>query len=141
MPYGDGSKEEIEQRQQAARTHGAYAFRDRGEAALEQSGRTRLSELREIVKERAGLMQIMAEKTADSILLFEIVQSYVAKEVKDGKPLDKIPVLKSLPAFMNSMQRAISALINLMPREGDLLDANAVLQAVKDSKNDDETTD
>ena len=141
MPFGDGSKEEIEQRQQAARTHGAYAFRDRGEAALEQSGRTRLSELREIVKERAGLMQIMAEKTADSILLFEIVQSYVAKEVKDGKPLDKIPVLKSLPAFMNSMQRAISALINLMPREGDLLDANAVLQAVKDSKNDDETTD
>ena len=138
------SEAELKQRSEAAMkntTHGAYAFRDRGEAALEASGRTRLSELREIVKEREGLIQIMAEKTADSILLFEIVQSYVAGEVKAGKPLSEIPVLKSLPAFMNSMQRALSALISLMPRDGDLLDADVVLRAVKDGRNDNENTD
>jgi hypothetical protein len=138
------SEAEIEQRRQAGMkkaTHGAYAFRDRGEAALEAGGRTRLSELREIVKDRDGVLHLMQEKAADAVMIFEIVQSHVAGEAKSGRPLDRIPVLKSLPAFMNSMQRALSALIALMPREGDRLDADVILKAVKEGKNDNETTD
>jgi hypothetical protein len=53
------------------------------------------------------------------------VQSYVSEQVKLGKPLGEIPSVKVLPAFMNSMQRAIATLINLMP--DDRHEANAEL--------------
>ncbi len=118
MPYsksGEGSEAEIKQRQQAPVKHGAYAFRDRGEQALEPSGRTRLAELREKVQDRQGVLNLLEEKAADAVLLFEIVQSYVAGEVKQGVPLGNIPAIKVLPAFFNSMERALLALNSLMP--------------------------
>jgi hypothetical protein len=99
-------------------THGAYAFRDHGEQALEPAGRTRLAELREVVQDRQGLLSVMQEKCADGILLFELVQSYVASEVKKGVPLAEIDAMKSLPAFYNSMQRAMATLMSLMPANG-----------------------
>jgi hypothetical protein len=119
MPYGNGSEEEIEQRRNAAKKHGAYAFRDRGEQALEPTGRTRLAELREQVQDHDGLLSLMQEKAADSVLLFELLQSYVAEEVKNGAPLGEIAALNKLPAFFNSMQRALTGLIALMPASKD----------------------
>lgn len=100
---------------QKAVTHGAYAFQAHGEQALEPSGRSRLVELREVVQDKPGLLAVAQEKVADSILLFELVQSFVASEVKKGKPLGDIPVLKTLPAFANSMQRALAFLWSIMP--------------------------
>jgi hypothetical protein len=129
MPFGNGSKEEVEQRQQAALKHGAYAFRDRGEQALEPGGRTRLAELREQVQDRQGVIELAQEKCADSVLLFEIVQSYVAGEVKKGTPLVDIPALKVLPAFMNSMQRALATLLATMPK--DSAPASAELERIQ----------
>jgi hypothetical protein len=131
------SEAELEQRSlagQAHSTHGAYAFRDRGEDALVPNNRTRLAELREVVQNRQGVLELMQEKCADSILLFEIIQSHVAEEVKKGKSLDNIPSLKALPAFMNSMQRALRDLISLMPSNDGAIDADKVLQAVKHAK-------
>jgi hypothetical protein len=140
MPYGKLSDAEIEQRRQAGyskKTHGAYAFQDRGEAALEPTGRTRLMELREHVRSRDGVLDLLQQKAADSVLIFELVQSYVAEEVREGKPLDEIKALKALPAFMNSMQRALTSLISLMPDDKDLLNlSDAIIKAV----NNDQTT-
>jgi hypothetical protein len=135
------SDAEILQRSEAgmqSKRHGAYAFRDRGEAALEPSGRTRLAELREYVKDRGGVLELIQEKAADCVLIFEIVQSHVAREVKNGVPLDQIPALRSLPAFMNSMNRALTALITLMPKDGETLDAGMVLDAVRKGKDEEE---
>lgn len=128
----------IEQRRQAGRNskrHGADAFRMRGESALEPSGRTRLAELREQVQHRAGALALFQEKAADSVLLFELVQSYVADEVRAGKPLGEIPALTRLPAFMNSMQRALNILIGLMPDEPEYLDlGEAISRAVNNEQ-------
>jgi hypothetical protein len=118
--------------------HGAYAFRDHGEQALEPSGRTRLAELREIVQDKQGLLELMQEKAADSVLLFEIVQSYVAREVKNGVPLAEIPALKTLPAFANTMQRSLANLWAIMPGDGagtkaELIHIQEVVNAHKDA--------
>jgi hypothetical protein len=121
MTYKKSAKV-IEQRQSAAKTHGAYAFQARGEASLEPTGRTRLAELREQVQSREGVMDIMQQKAADSVLLFELVQSFVASEAKAGVPLDEIKALKALPAFLNTMQRALVSLISLMPDNTDVID-------------------
>ena len=80
------------------------------------------------------MIEIAQEKAADSVLLFEIVQSYVAGEVKKGVPLADIPALKVLPAFMNSMQRALTSLISIMPKDGTL--ANAELERIQKVIND-----
>jgi hypothetical protein len=97
--------------------HGAYSFRAHGESALSESGRSRLAELREQVQDRTGLLALMEEKAADAVLLFEIVQSYVAGQVKQGVPLGEIPALNRLPAFANSMQRALANLWAIMPND------------------------
>lgn len=111
-----------------AKKHGAYAFLRHGEKALVPRERSRRAELREIVQDRQGVLALMQEKAADSVLLFEIVQSYVAHEQHEGRPLGSIAVLRSLPAFMNSMQRALKALIDLMPEER--ANANAELERI-----------
>jgi hypothetical protein len=134
MPYGNGSEEEIRQRQQAARKHGVYAFRDNGEDALEPTGRTRLAELREQVQSREGVVDLMQQKAADSVLLFELLQSHVAKEAKAGVPLDEIKALKSLPAFLNSMQRALTSLIALMPDTRNTVDTITVLESLNEHR-------
>ncbi|RPH75944.1 hypothetical protein EHM76_00435 [bacterium] len=127
------STEELEQRQEAARTHGAYAFEKRGEQALDNTGRSRIAELREIVQNRQGVLSLMQEKAADAVLMFEIVQAHVAKEAKAGKSISDISALKQLPAFMNSMQRALSSLLSLMPDDKNALDiAGTITKAMEE---------
>ena len=126
----------LEQRQQAAVKHGVFAFRDRGERALDTTNRTRLAELREMVQERPGVLTIMQEKAADMVLIFEIVQSHVAAEIKSGKPLDTIPILAKLPAFANSMQRALTTLISFMPKDQGVMDITTMLRGDTDDKAD-----
>jgi hypothetical protein len=126
MP-ASGSKDvmsdaEMEQRQQAARSHGAYAFRDRGEQALEQPQRSRLEELKEQVQERDGVLQLLQERAANAVMVVEVITSHVAREVKLGVQLSDIPVLRALPAFMNTAQRALKDLIDLMPEDKDVMD-------------------
>jgi hypothetical protein len=133
MTYTKSSKV-IEQREQAARKHGAYAYQARGEAALEPTGRTRLVELREQVQSREGVIDIMRQKAADSVLLFELVQSFVAGEVKAGTQLDEIKALKSLPAFMNTMQRALASLLDVMPDDTDRGDITTILQGINNEE-------
>jgi hypothetical protein len=116
--------------------HGADAYKAHGEKALDHSGRTRLMELREQVENREGVLSLMQQKAADAVLLFELVQGYVAGEVKAGTPLGDIPALARLPAFMNSMQRALTTLITLMPKEDERIDLNELLRPYR--QDDDE---
>ncbi len=103
------------QRESAAVKHGAYAFRDRGEQALQPEGRSRLAELRDMMQDRDSIIEVLQSKAADSVLLFEIVQAHVAKGIQSGKSLTEIPGFKALPAFFNSMHRALTSLLSMMP--------------------------
>jgi len=130
------SKEEHKQRQQAARKHGAYAFQARGEAALDKPQRSRLQELKDQVQNRDGVLELMQERAANSVMVTELVMSHVAREVKQGKPLAQITILRALPAFMNTAQRALKDLIREMPEGEGISDVDTVLQAVRRDKED-----
>jgi hypothetical protein len=117
--------------------HGADAYMAHGEKALNPSGRTRLMELREQVENRDGVLALMQQKAADTVLLFELVQGYVAGEVKEGIPLGEIPALGRLPAFMNSMQRALTTLISLMPKEDEAIDIDELLRPYRQAADED----
>jgi len=123
MPYsGEGTEAELEQRQQAAKTHGAYAFERRGEVALNQTGRSRLQELKDQVKDREGVLVLMQERAANAVMMVELITSYIAKEHKEGKPLSRIKTLGSLPAFMNTAQRALKDLLTVLPDDDRMID-------------------
>lgn len=115
----DMSPAELRQRSlagQASSTHGAYAFRDNGEKALEPSKRSRLIELREITQDKSSILALMQEKAADGVLMYELFQSYFVKEVLEKKvPITDIPAIKYLPVFYNAMERALRDLLYLMP--------------------------
>ena len=128
---------EIDQRQQAAKSHGAYAFERRGEIALNQTGRSRLQELKDQVQDRQGVLALMQERAANAVMMVELITSYIAKEHKTGKPLSHIKPLGSLPAFMNTAQRALKDLITYMPENENALDAVRVLEDLKGNGQED----
>ena len=123
MPYsGEGTEAEIEQRQIASKTHGAYAFERRGEVALNKPGRSRLQELKDQVQNREGVLALMQERAANAVMMVELITSYVAKEHKEGKQLSRIGALGRLPAFMNTAQRALKDLLAVLPDDERVLD-------------------
>ena len=130
------SKEELTQREQASRKHGAYAMAAHGEKAMDTNQRSRLEELKETVQDRPGVIALMQERAANAVMLVEVLTSYVAKEHKQGTPLDKIPSLRALPAFMNTAQRALRDLLSVIPEDEGALDAARVLEAVKNGQID-----
>ena len=136
MPYGEGSDAELEQRQQAARKHGAYSFQDRGKAALEKPQRSRLQEIKDHVQDRDGTLELMKENAANAMMITEMVLSHISRQAKTGVQLEKIGGLRQLPAFMNTAQRALRDLMNLLPDNQDVLDATAVLEAMRDGQED-----
>lgn len=107
---------ELEQRKQAARTHGVYAVQAHGEKALEGADRSYLVELREKVQNREGVMDLAREQAAKAVLLAELLTSYVIEEHKAGVPLEEINALRALPAFYNSAQRALKNLLDETPK-------------------------
>ena len=107
-----------EHSRQAAKTHGAYSVQARGKAAM---NREQLSAHAVIIKQlsdRQGVIDALREHTASAILITKVVESYISGQTKAGCPLDSIPVLKVLPAFMNTASRAIALLLQYISDEG-----------------------
>jgi hypothetical protein len=138
MTYTKTAKS-IEQRKQASRkprVHGAYAYRDNGEAALEPKKRGRLAELTEIIQDKQGVYELLQDRAVKAVLICEILESHIAEQVKQGKKPVEIPALKQLPAFWNSAQRALFSLYNTTPDEQEYLGlAATIIQAVKGNDN------
>ena len=130
MPYGHGSEAEIEQRQAARRTHGVRAFEARGENALEKAKRSRLAELYEIVQTRPGVLGLLQDRCVNSIMMCEIIESYIVERKRAGMNIESIPILNRLPAYQNSAQRCIRALLHEMP--GDAAPVSAELTRIQE---------
>ncbi|MDP1715986.1 MAG: hypothetical protein Q8L41_14695 [Anaerolineales bacterium] len=108
--------QELEQRKQAARTHGAFAIMAHGEKALTEEQKPLLVELREKVQDREGVLELSRDLAAKSVLIAEILTSYIIEEAKAGVPLEEIAALNKLPAFYNSAQRALKNLLDETPK-------------------------
>ena len=119
-----------EQRAQASRKHGAYSTK----MTPEKAGQ--LAELEDALSTRPGVVAIQNEQTAKAVAVLNVAMSYAIQQHKDGKPLERIPIFKVLPAFMNSAQRALRQLHDMLPDDRDILDATSVLDAVKDEHKD-----
>jgi len=103
--------------QQASVTHGGYAFQARGAAALDQPRRSRLEELKEAVQTREGALDLMRERAANAVMMTELITAYASRQIKAGLPISDIPIIRALPAFYNTAQRALHDLMLFLPND------------------------
>lgn len=47
------------------------------------------------------------QRVARGLVILQVLERYVAKQVKDGIPLDECPILLRWPAFQNSVMRGL----------------------------------
>lgn len=106
------SDEQLEQRQQAARTHGAHSFEARGVEALTNEQRPIYTEIREQVQTRDGVLELLKEQTVKAVMMVELLTAYAVESQRAGVPLDDIKTFNRLPAFFNSAHRALKILLD-----------------------------
>jgi hypothetical protein len=123
----------VAQRQEAAKSHGVYASERRGPAALSIEQRGKYAELHDQLSTRQGAIDALREQATQAMLLALIAQSYVVTQHEAGKSLDDIVLLRSLPAFWNSANRALKTYLDVIPKDDKRLTLGEVItQAVKD---------
>jgi hypothetical protein len=97
--------------------HSVYRLRDQGPDSLSSEQRGKYAELTEQLSTRLGAINALREQAIQTMLLAEIAQSYCVSEYKTGKVLDDIQLLRSLPAFWNSANRALKTYLDVLPKE------------------------
>lgn len=126
------SPAEHEQRKRAARKHGIDAYQAHGESALDAPERSRLVELRDAVQTKRGIVDLMQERAASAVLVVELAESWVRKELEAGKPFDEIQLLRRLGTYQETARRALGDLLKASPDEPGARDITEYLQGSND---------
>jgi hypothetical protein len=116
------TEKELQQRQLAARRHGAYAFIARGAQALDTTDRSRLAELAEYVQTKPGVLGLLQERVVNAIMLCELLENHIVAEMEQGKAITDIAATKCLHHYLNSSQRLINTLIREMKNSEEKID-------------------
>jgi hypothetical protein len=124
------SQNELQQRQQAARKHGAFSKRMTPEKAAQ------LAELEDQLSTRPGLIEVQRDQTAKSVQIVNAIMGYVVQKYKSGIPLERINTLNRLPAYMNTAQRSLKQLYDMLPDSEDVLDAAAILKELQSEQSE-----
>jgi hypothetical protein len=126
------SDSERKQREEAPLKHGVYRLRDHGPSALDPEQRGKYAELQDQLSTRQGAIEALKEQATQAMLLAEIAQSYCVTQYKAGKCLDDIALLRALPAFWNSANRALKTYLDVLPKDDNRLDlGEAITKAVE----------
>jgi hypothetical protein len=122
----------LAQRQAAARKHGIYAFRDRGEDSLTVENIKSLHDLRELVKSQPGREELRKELTARVATICWMGFGELQKAGQAGH-LWTSPVVKRAATWVAELRR----LLDSFPDDSDVIDAEMVLETLeKEKKND-----
>lgn len=114
---------ELEQRRQAARTHGlrsAFAAGKADESALAPEQRSRLVELREIVQTRKGAIELLQERAVRCIAVCEWAEEWLREQVEALGPA-KAFSLGMMGRYFTAgaeARRSIVELLKVMPAYG-----------------------
>jgi hypothetical protein len=123
------TRAEIAQSRLAARKHGVYAMRDRGAEAMTAAQRSQYAELQEQLETRQGVIKVLREAAAQTVILAQVAQSYCVKRHKSGMPLGEIALLRALPAFWNSAGRALKVYLDILPDDREVLELSEHIKA------------
>ncbi len=106
-----------EHSRQAAKKHGAYGVQERGKAAMTDEQLSAHAVIMKQLSDRPGVIEAIRDHAASTLLITKVVEGYISSRIKTGSSLDDIPVLKILPAFMNTATRAVALLLEYTDEE------------------------
>ena len=117
--------------------HGAYSYARRGQSALDDTGRTLHAELSELVLTRPGVVELMQRRTVDACLIVSLLQNDVVSKTRAGVEPVNIGSLRMLAVYMNSAQRQLHDLYDVLPDEGrSKVTAAMVLDSIRAIRSD-----
>ena len=108
------SDEQLDQRQQAARKHGIFAFMDRGEEALEPVQRSRYIELREQLENHEGREDYRIELAVHIAMIWELAVAEMRKLTEEGKTIWTSNPVRFAGTYLNTLIR----LLDSFPKDG-----------------------
>ena len=129
---------EIAQRQNAARTHGIDAYERRGESALDDPQGKRLETLRLMAQTREGVVEMLKERAARAMLIAEMAEDWVQKELDRGVKFDEIGLLKRLGTYQETARRALMALFAALPNYSKAMDITDFMRGGGDDEDNEE---
>lgn len=119
---------EFTQYQEAAYKHGVEAYIRRGEIALRAENRSRLQEIKELTETKSGIVELLKERASRAVLIAEMAESWVQKEVEEGKRFDDIGLLRRLGTYQETARRALAELLRAIPDDKGILDITDILK-------------
>lgn len=104
--------------------HGLYAIEHRGEAALSETGRTRLQELRDQFMSEPGRVEYRQELAAHIALILELGWSHMREITENGGKLwDSAPIAR-MGTYLNTLAR----LLDSWPKDSKPQDITSILE-------------
>lgn len=113
---------QLQQRRKAHEVHGAYSYKEQGEAALDAPRRSMLADLKEQVRTRPELLEVLRDQVVDSIMVTRILKSHVVEQVQRGVPIENVPAMKALASYQNTALRGIALLLTELPKDDGVID-------------------
>jgi hypothetical protein len=114
------SEAEIEQRRQAGmagKSHGVYAFRDRGVDALTHDQRSRRAEILETLETPGGADLMLREQAADARMIVELAFAHLREKYTEERTPGRLkyeiwkdPIIARLGTFLAEARRTLTAL-------------------------------
>jgi len=95
--------------------HGIYALTRRGIEALSLNDRELTKELIDDLATPEGIDEAIVQRAALSLIVCRKIEAWVEQEISRGVDPNKIPILKSWPAYNNSAMRALKLVKDSMP--------------------------
>lgn len=99
-----------------AKKHGLHAFQERGEASLEPQQISRLAEIRQMVKDTPGRLELRNELTARMSMICELGFAHLAEEAKNGHDIWTSGVIKRLATYVAETRRLLDGYADEVPR-------------------------
>jgi hypothetical protein len=130
------TEKDLEQKRHAARTHGLYAFKARGEDALDTVQRSRYAELKELFDSDQGREAYRREFAAHLAMMCELGFSHIRDEAEAGRD-----IWKSSPAGrMGSYVNALIRLLDNWPKGSDMRSISEVILEQVRAENEQKNT-
>jgi hypothetical protein len=99
----------VAQRQQASRSHGIFAFRKRGEDALNPSQVDRLADLRALLQNEPGRTELRCELTARMAMICHLGFVHLERQAEAGNEIWEGGVIHRLATYVSETRRLLDS--------------------------------
>ena len=102
-----------------ATKHGAYSLRDTPLAEWPAGKQLQVTEIAEELALQGAVEEHLRYRVAMGMVIIGCIETYIARELASGTPVDELPILGRWPAFQNSTLRGIAQVKELLDEKPD----------------------